>query len=57
MKTLKLTDKELTHLVNVIDSISAMIGSNGAEQDAEWSKDVKALDKMLSTNGIKRKHN
>ena len=51
---LELTKKEFGHLINLIDSISAMIGSNGGDQDEEWSKDVKTVDKALLKNGYKR---
>lgn len=51
---LELTHLEMMSLINVIDSISAIIGCNGEEQDKEWRNDVKRLDKGLNRNGIKR---
>jgi hypothetical protein len=52
---LKLTVSQMSAMINMADSISAMIG-NGTEQDYEWSKNIKLFDKMLNTNGYSRGH-
>lgn len=53
---IELTKAQMVSLVNVIDSISAIIGCDGESQDKEWRKDVKNLDRMLKNNGYKRIH-
>lgn len=37
------------------DDISAMIGCGDKDSDDKWRKNVKAVDRMLKKNGIKRK--
>lgn len=53
--TIKLTQKELDAIMNVTDNISGMIGAN-FDVSALWTKDVKAVDRMLKRNGFKRKY-
>ena len=53
---LEITEKELTAIVNAIDTLSTMVGV-GEESDVEFLKIVKTTDKMLNRNGYKRKNN
>lgn len=52
---LELTEPQLKSLIDVIDTISALIGT-GEEFSKEQNKNVMLLDRMLKNNGFKRKH-
>ena len=54
--TLKLTEAQFNAVVDMADTLSAMIGG-GADFSIEQNKNVKMFDRMLKNNGYKRKHN
>ena len=52
---LELTEAQLNSLIDVIDTISSLIGS-GDEFAKEQNKNILLLDRMLLKNGFKRTH-
>lgn len=53
---LELTEAQFNSMIDVIDTISAMIGC-GADFAIAQNKNVRLLDRMLKQNGFKRKNN
>ena len=51
---LEVTKAQLSAIVRITDDISSMIG--GGEDDTQWEKDVKFVDRMLKKNGYKRNY-
>lgn len=54
--TLKLTEAQFNAMIDMVDTISAMIGGD-ADYSIEQNKNKKLFDRMLKMNGYKRKHN
>ncbi len=54
---LEITENELTALVDIVDTLSAMLGTGDVDFDLGGAKRIKKIDKMLLKNGFKRKHN
>lgn len=52
---LEITDRQLNAIMNITDTISAMIGV-GSEFDVEMTLDIRHIDKMLHEHGLKRKY-
>lgn len=52
---LEITDRQLNAIMNITDTISAMIGV-GSEFDDEMTQDIRHIDQMLHKNGLKRKY-
>ena len=50
---LTMTEHEFCRIVDLADTISAMIGV-GSDFDEEARKNVKAFDRMLKRNGYRR---
>lgn len=50
---LEITEAQLLAIINMADDMSAMIG--GGDNDSDWIKNIKLVDKMLNKNGYKRK--
>jgi hypothetical protein len=53
---LELTEPQFRAVINLVDSISAQIGSGG-DIDIEWNQNIKLFDRMMKKNGYKRAHN
>lgn len=54
--TLEMTSREFSALIDIADTISAMLGV-GSDFDDEGKRNIKAIDRMLAKNGYKRKNN
>lgn len=54
MKKFEITETQLIAIINLTDTISAMLG--GGELDEDLKKDVAAVDRFLNKNGYKRKY-
>lgn len=50
----KITPHQLACIIMITDDISSMSGVGG-EADDDWGKAVKAIDRMLKSNGLKRR--
>ncbi len=50
---LELTEAEFRAVIDLADTISAMIGV-GSDFDIEGNKNIKAFDRMMKRNGYKR---
>jgi len=57
VKKFEITEAQLTAIVYLTDTISAMIGCGDPDFDGQGEKAVKAVDRMLKKNGYKRKYN
>lgn len=55
-KNLKVTDKEIEVIKSITDDISAMVGGGDQEANEIWAAYVKAIDRMLKRNGLKRNY-
>jgi len=53
---IQMTDVELTAIIDIIDTLSAMLGT-GDEGFDGMDKTIRKVDKMLLKNGYKRKYN
>ncbi|EKT4508372.1 hypothetical protein AAIP42_000031 [Flavobacterium psychrophilum] len=53
---LELTEPQFTALIDVVDTLSAMLGTGDADFDLIGAKQIRAIDRMLLKNGYKRKH-
>lgn len=51
---LEITEAQLRAIICITDDISAMSGCG--DNDGEWNKNVKLVDRMLTKNGYKRKY-
>jgi uncharacterized protein YhfF len=54
---LEITEVNLTSLVDMIDTLSAMVGTGDDSFDKGMQKHVKMWDKILEKHGFYRKHN
>ena len=52
---LELTESQFHSLIDVIDTVSAMVGFD-LDFSEEQTKNVRLLDRMLLNNGYKRTH-
>lgn len=52
---LEVTEAQLAAIMSMTDDISAMLGVG--DDDTEWSKYVRLIDRMLKKNGYKRSFN
>ena len=53
---LELTEPQFIALIDVVDTLSAMLGTGDADFDLLGAKQIRAIDRMLLKNGYKRKH-
>jgi hypothetical protein len=53
---LELTEPQFTALIDVVDTLSSMLGTGDADFDLIGAKQIRAIDRMLLKNGYKRKH-
>ena len=53
---LKLTEPQFTALIEVVDTLSAMLGTGDEDFDLLGAKQIRAIDRMLLKNGYKRKN-
>lgn len=53
---LETTEKELRAMIDMCDTISAMMGEGGSFTD-EQKINVRAFDRMLKRNGYERQYN
>lgn len=51
---LELTEAQLIAIIELTNDISAMIGCG--DDDSEWIKNVRLIDRMLNKNGFKRQY-
>lgn len=51
---LEVTHAQLRAIINLTDDISTMIGCG--DNDDDWAKNVKLIDRMLEKNGYKRQY-
>jgi len=51
---LAVTEAQLRAIIELTNDISAMVGCG--DDDSEWIKNVKLIDRMLNKNGFKRQY-
>lgn len=51
---IELTEPQLRAIIELTNDISAMIGCG--DNDDEWNKNVKLIDRMLKKNGYERQY-
>lgn len=51
---IEITEAQLSAIIELVNYVSAMVGCS--ENDKIWLKQIKLVDRMLSSNGFKRQY-